>query len=49
MAVKHLGCNVSIKLHFLQCHVDFFPESLENISEEHGEIFHHNMKKIEKC
>jgi len=43
-----LGCNMSIKLHFFDSHVDYFPEKLEDFSEEHGERCHQDMKDIEK-
>lgn len=29
-----LGCNMSIKVHFLHSHPDYFPESLGAVSEE---------------
>ena len=48
MAMKQLGCNMSVKLHFLHSHIDFFPENLGDFSEEHGERFHQDMKEIEK-
>lgn len=37
---KELGCNMSLKVHFLHYHLDFFPENLEDKSEEQGERFH---------
>ena len=44
---EKLGCNLSIKLHFLHSHLDFFPVNLGDYSEEHGEKFHQEMKNIE--
>ena len=34
---KALGCNISLKLHFLHSHLDYFPENLRDVSEEQGE------------
>lgn len=45
---KKLGCNMSIKIHFLHSHIDFFPENLGDVSEEHGERFHQDIKDMEK-
>lgn len=42
-----LGCNMSIKLHFLDSHLDFFPENLGDFSEEQGERFHQDIKNME--
>jgi len=36
---KAMGCNMSLKIHFLESHLDFFPENLRKVSDEHGEIF----------
>ena len=46
---KKLGCCMSLKLHFLHSHLDFFQENLENVSEEHGEKFHQDIQVMEKC
>jgi hypothetical protein len=35
-----LCCNISLKVHFLDSHFDYFPINLEAISEEQGERFH---------
>ena len=43
-----LGCNMSIKLHFLHSHLDKFPEILGDVSDEQGERFHQDVKTIEK-
>lgn len=43
-----LGCNMSIKLHFLFSHIDYFPENLGAVSEEQGERFHQELKTMEK-
>jgi len=45
---KALGCNMSLKLHFLHSHLDHFPENLGDVSEEQGERFHQGMKEMER-
>jgi hypothetical protein len=35
-----IGVKMSVKLHFLHSHIDYFPENLGDFSEEHGERFH---------
>jgi hypothetical protein len=39
-----LGCDMSLKLHFLHFHLDYFPENLD-LSEEQGERFHQDIKE----
>jgi hypothetical protein len=34
---KAVGCNVSLKVHFLDSHIDFFPENLGAVNDEHRE------------
>ncbi|ESN97976.1 hypothetical protein HELRODRAFT_177647 [Helobdella robusta] len=46
-AFKKLGCNMSIKLHYLFSHMDRFPENLGSMSDEQGEKFHQEMKEME--
>lgn len=38
---------MSLKIHFLHSHLDFFPDNLGDVSDEHGERFHQQMKEIE--
>jgi len=45
---KNLGCLMSLKVHFLHSHLDYFPENLGDLSEEQGERSHQDMKKIER-
>lgn len=45
---KHLGCNMSLKIHFLDSHLDFFPPNLGAVSDEHGERFHQDIMHIER-
>ncbi|GBN99295.1 hypothetical protein AVEN_25554-1 [Araneus ventricosus] len=37
---KTMGFNMSLKIHFLQSHLEFYPENLGSVSDEHGEQFH---------
>ena len=37
---KTMGCNISLKIHFLESHLNFFPENLGGVSDEHQERFH---------
>ncbi|GBN33164.1 hypothetical protein AVEN_20146-1 [Araneus ventricosus] len=34
---KILGCSMTLKVHFLDSHLDYFPENLGAVSEEQGE------------
>jgi hypothetical protein len=45
---KPMGCNMSLKVHFLGSHLDFFPENLGAVSDEHGERFHQDLYNMEK-
>ncbi|GBN06079.1 hypothetical protein AVEN_101414-1 [Araneus ventricosus] len=45
---KILGCNMSIKLHFLDSHLDYIPENLGAVSEKQGESFHQDIKEMER-
>ena len=40
--------NMSLKIHILHCHLDFFPTGLGAVSDEHGERFHQAIKVIEE-
>ena len=42
-----LGCNMSIKLHFLNSHLQSFPANLGDVSDEQGERFHQDIKVME--
>ena len=39
---------MSVKVHFLHSHLDYFPENLGAMSEEQGERFHQDLKTMEK-
>ncbi|GBM27638.1 hypothetical protein AVEN_49946-1 [Araneus ventricosus] len=45
-AYKILGCNMSLKIHFLHSHLEFFPENLGSVSDEHGERFHQDISNM---
>lgn len=45
---KKLGCNMSIKLHFLKSHLDQFPTNLGAVSDEQGERFHQDIRTMEE-
>ncbi|GBM08860.1 hypothetical protein AVEN_57413-1 [Araneus ventricosus] len=45
---KILGYSMSLKVHFLDAHLDYFPENLCAVSEEQGEIFHQDIKEMER-
>ena len=45
---KNLGCNMFLKVHFLDSHMDFFHERLSDVSDEHVERFHQDITVIEK-
>ena len=46
-AYKLMGCNMSLKIHLLDSHLDFFPENLGSVSDEHGERFHQDILVME--
>ena len=46
-AYKNLGERTSLKMHFLHSHLDFFPKNLGDVSDEHGQRFHQDIKVME--
>ncbi|KAL4125789.1 hypothetical protein QTP88_010029 [Uroleucon formosanum] len=46
-AYNKLGCRMSLKIHFLHSHLDFFPENLGVVSDEQGERFHQDIQLME--
>ena len=44
---EYTGCRMSLKIHFLHSHLNFFPPNLGVGSDEHGERFHQNITKME--
>ena len=39
---------MSLKVHFLHSHLDFFPASPGAVSDEHGDRFHQDIAAMEK-
>ena len=46
--LQKMGCLMNLKLQFLDSHLDYFPENLENYSDEQGERFHQDLKEMER-
>jgi hypothetical protein len=46
--LQALGCNMSLKLHFLHCHLDYLPENLGALSEEQADRVHQDIKEMER-
>jgi hypothetical protein len=46
--VRVLGCNMSLKLHFLHSHPECFPDNLGTFSEKQGERFYQDVKEMER-
>lgn len=44
---KAIKANMSLKVHFLHSHLDFFPRNLGAMSDEQGERFHQDIKVLE--
>ena len=44
---QKLDCNMSLKIHFLHSHLEFFPENCGAVSDEHGERFHQDISSME--
>lgn len=47
-AFKEMNVLMSLKIHMLHNHLDFFPENLGEVSDEHGEQFHQEIKEMER-
>ena len=45
--LEALGCCMSLKVRFIHTHLDYFPQNLDDMSEEHGERFHLDIKSME--
>jgi len=43
-----LGCNMSLKIHMLHSHLDFFPDNCGMFSDEHGEPFIRKLQRWRK-
>jgi hypothetical protein len=46
-AYKDMECRMSLKIHFLDSHLDFFLENLGALSDEHGKRFHQDVQGME--
>lgn len=46
-AFELTGVHMSLKIHFLNTHLDFFMRQLATESDEHGERFHQEIMRME--
>ena len=44
---EDMGCRMSLKIHFLHSHLNFFPPNLGAVSNAYGERFHQDITKME--
>ncbi|GBM20952.1 hypothetical protein AVEN_186582-1 [Araneus ventricosus] len=44
---QDIGCNMSLKIHFLDSHLNFFPDNCGQVSDAHGERFHQDIASME--
>ena len=47
-AFEEIGVKMTIKLHFLKCHLDQFPESPGRMGDQQGEKLHQRMTPFDK-
>ncbi|GBN42009.1 hypothetical protein AVEN_182619-1 [Araneus ventricosus] len=45
---QDFSCNMSLKFHFLDSHLNFFPDNCGQVSDEHSERLHEDIAKMEK-
>jgi hypothetical protein len=45
---KLLGCLMSLKIHFVNLHLDCFPENVGAVSEQQGELLYQYIKDMER-
>jgi hypothetical protein len=45
---KVMGCNMSLKVHFLDCHLEFFLENLRTVCNEHRERLYQEISTMQK-
>ena len=45
---QKLGCDMSLKIHFLHSHLDFFTKNCGAVSDESEEHFHQDISSMEK-
>lgn len=48
LCFRKLGCRMSVKLHYLHSHLDWFPKNLGDMSDEQGERFHQDLSTMER-
>ncbi|GBM54221.1 hypothetical protein AVEN_142271-1 [Araneus ventricosus] len=46
-AYEAQGCKISLTVHFLHSHIEYFPENLAAYSKEQGKRFHQDVRDIE--
>ena len=44
---EKMGCSMSLKINFLDSHLDFFSSNIGSVSDEHGECFHRKISTME--
>jgi len=44
---QKVECNMSLKIHLLSSHLNFFPENCDSVSDEHGERFRQDFAAVE--
>ena len=47
-SLQDIGANISIKVHFLQSHLNKFQDNCSDVSDEPGGRFHQDIKTIEE-
>ena len=45
---KEMGARISLTMHFLHSHLEFFPENNGDVSDEHAKRFHQDFKVSKK-
>ena len=45
---QKLGARMSVKMHFLRSHLDYFPQNCGDLSEKQGERFHQDIRVMEE-
>jgi len=40
---------MSLKIHFLDLHLDFFPENLKSVNDEHSERIYRDILYMDQC
>ena len=48
-AYQEVGARMSLKIHFLHSHLDFYPSNIGDVSDEHGERFQQEIREMENC